>query len=39
MVFEKGGVIHVLPIKAIEELAGFAPGLSHKDLRDKKDRF
>ena len=38
VVFEKGGVIYVLPRRLPKELEGFAPHVREKDLRDKRDR-
>ena len=34
----KGGVIHLVPERSLEELRGFAHGISTDGLRDKSDR-
>ena len=34
----KGGVIHLVPERSLEELRGFARGISMEGLRDKSDR-
>ena len=38
-VLTKGGVIHLIPIKPIEQLRGFAKGANPKTIREKKDRM
>ena len=39
LVLEKNGVIHVVPVKNVRELSGFAPKVSDQEIRDKKDRL
>jgi AbrB family looped-hinge helix DNA binding protein len=34
----KGGVIHLVPERSLDELRGFARGISTEGLRDKSDR-
>lgn len=34
----KGGLVHLVPVKSLEELRGFAPGLTTEGLRDRNDR-
>jgi bifunctional DNA-binding transcriptional regulator/antitoxin component of YhaV-PrlF toxin-antitoxin module len=34
----KGGIIHLVPEHSLEELRGFARGISMDGLRDKSDR-
>jgi len=35
----KGGIVHLVPMKSLEELRGFAPGMTTEGLRDKSDRM
>jgi AbrB family looped-hinge helix DNA binding protein len=35
----KGGIVHLVPVKTLEEMRGFAPGLTTEGLRDKSDRM
>jgi len=39
VVIEKDGVIHVIPLKPIKEMRGFAKGIDTTNLRDEEDRF
>jgi AbrB family looped-hinge helix DNA binding protein len=39
VIIEKDGVIHVIPLKPIKEMRGFAKGIDTKNLRDEEDRF
>ena len=39
VIIEKDGVIHVIPIKPIKEMRGFAKGIDTTNLRDEEDRF
>ena len=34
----KGGIVHLVPVKSLEEMRGFAPSLTTEGLRDKSDR-
>jgi AbrB family looped-hinge helix DNA binding protein len=34
----KGGIVHLVPVKSLDELRGFAPGMTTDGLRDKSDR-
>jgi hypothetical protein len=34
-----GGIIHLVPDRSLDELRGFARGISTDGLRDKRDRF
>ena len=34
----KGGIVHLVPVKSLDELRGFAPSLTTEGLRDKSDR-
>lgn len=38
-VIAKGGVIHLVPERPLEELRGLARGAKRKGLREKKDRL
>jgi SpoVT / AbrB like domain. len=35
----KSGIVHLVPLKSLDELRGFAPGLTTEGLRDKSDRM
>jgi AbrB family looped-hinge helix DNA binding protein len=35
----KGGIIHLVPEQSLEDLRGFARGISTEGLRDKSDRL
>ena len=35
----KGGIIHLVPEHSLDELRGFARGISTEGLRDKSDRL
>ncbi len=37
-VVEKGGILHLVPERPIEEMRGIASGTRRKGLREKKDR-
>ena len=37
-VIEKGGILHLVPERPIEEMRGIARGTKRKGLREKKDR-
>jgi AbrB family looped-hinge helix DNA binding protein len=39
VIIEKDGVIHVIPLKPIKEMRGFAKGIDTTNLRDEEDRF
>ena len=34
----KGGIVHLVPQKSLEEMRGFAPSLTTEGLRDKSER-
>jgi AbrB family looped-hinge helix DNA binding protein len=38
-VFEKDGIIYVIPIRPMKELRGFAKGLDTSNIREKEDRL
>ena len=38
-VVEKGGIIHLVPERPLEEMRGVARGTKRKGLREKKDRL
>jgi AbrB family looped-hinge helix DNA binding protein len=39
VIIEKDGVIHVIPLKPMKEMRGFAKGIDTTNLRDEEDRF
>jgi hypothetical protein len=39
VVLEKGGVIHLIPQRPLEELRGFLPGITAAELREEEDRW
>jgi AbrB family looped-hinge helix DNA binding protein len=39
VIIEKDGVIHVIPLKPIKEMRGFAKGIDTTNIRDEEDRF
>jgi AbrB family looped-hinge helix DNA binding protein len=39
VVIEKGGVLHLIPQKPINEMKGFVKGIDTSKLRDEEDRF
>jgi AbrB family looped-hinge helix DNA binding protein len=39
VIVEKNGVVHLIPVKPIKEMRGFAPGTTTKDLREEADRI
>jgi len=39
VVLEKDGIVHLIPVKPIKELRGFAKGVSTKSIRDEADRL
>lgn len=39
VVFEKGDLILLVPVKKMSELAGSMPGLTSKGIRDEGERF
>ncbi len=38
-VFDKGGVLYLVPERPVREYRGLAKGTTARDLRDKKDRL
>ncbi len=38
-VLEKDGIVHVIPIKPIKEMRGFAKGVDTEGIRDEQDRI
>ncbi len=38
-VFDKGGVLYLVPERPVREYRGLAEGTTTRDLRDKKDRL
>jgi AbrB family looped-hinge helix DNA binding protein len=39
VIIEKDGIIHVIPLKPMKEMRGFAKGIDTTNLRDEEDRF
>ena len=39
IVIEKDGVIHLIPLRPIEELRGFIRGIGTEEIRDEADRI
>ena len=39
VVVEKDGVVHMIPLKPIRQMRGFARGTDTSHLRDEDDRF
>jgi hypothetical protein len=39
VVVEKDGVVHVIPLKPIRQMRGFAKGIDTSQLRDEQDRL
>jgi AbrB family looped-hinge helix DNA binding protein len=39
VIMEKDGIIHVIPLKPIKEMRGFAKGIDTTNLRDEEERF
>jgi len=39
VVVEKDGVVHVIPLKPIKQMRGFAKGIDTSQLRDENDRL
>ncbi len=38
VMLEKDGVVHVIPVRPMREVRGFAKGVDTKDIRDESDR-
>jgi len=38
VVLDKDGIVHVIPVKPIKHLRGFAKGVNTKGIRDEQDR-
>ncbi len=38
-VLEKDGIVHVIPIKPIKQMRGFAKGVDTEGIRDEQDRI
>ena len=38
-IIEKGGVMHLIPTRSLDQLRGIASGVKVKKYRDKSDRF
>lgn len=34
-----GGVIHLVPVRSLNELQGFVKGIDTSDIRDERDRY
>jgi AbrB family looped-hinge helix DNA binding protein len=39
VVIEKEGIIHLIPLKPIKQMRGFAKGTDTQTIRDEEDRF
>jgi AbrB family looped-hinge helix DNA binding protein len=39
VVIEKEGIIHLIPLKPIKQMRGFAKGTDTQVIRDEEDRF
>ncbi len=39
VVIEKDGIIHLIPLKPIKQMRGFAKGADTQAIRDEEDRF
>ena len=39
VVMEKEGIIHLIPLKPIKQMRGFAKGADAQAIRDEEDRF
>jgi AbrB family looped-hinge helix DNA binding protein len=39
VVIEKEGIIHLIPLKPIKQMRGFAKGTDTQAIRDEEDRF
>jgi AbrB family looped-hinge helix DNA binding protein len=39
VVIEKEGIIHLIPLKPIKQMRGFAKGIDTQAIRDEEDRF
>jgi AbrB family looped-hinge helix DNA binding protein len=39
VVIEKEGIIHLIPLKPIKQMRGFAKGTDTKAIREEEDRF
>ena len=39
VMLEKDGVVHVIPVKPMKQVRGFAKGVDTKNLRDETDRI
>ena len=39
VVLEKDGIVHIVPVKNIKEMKGFAKGVDTENLRDEHDHL
>lgn len=39
VVLEKDGIVHVIPVKPIKQMRGFAKGVDTGGIRDEQDRL
>ncbi len=39
VVIEKDGIVHLIPLRPIKEMRGFASGVTTSDIRDEADRI
>jgi AbrB family looped-hinge helix DNA binding protein len=39
VVIEKDGVVHMIPLKSVKEMRGFAKGATAQNVREELDRF
>ena len=38
VMLEKDGVVHVIPVRPVKQIRGFAKGVDAKNIRDETDR-